>query len=79
MSRALRLQEVGSGIGHVHNALQLRHVQKSVLTAPWLHYPTHPWSTQARNLDGISRALLRLYSSPGPLTMGAALLAALRN
>lgn len=73
------LQDVGSGIGIVHNALFLDHVQKSVVRAPWTHHPTHLWSPSVRNLDATSRALLRFAAYPSLLSLSSTALAAMRG
>lgn len=37
-------QDVGSGIGYVHNTYLFDHPQKAVLHAPWTYFPQPLWS-----------------------------------
>lgn len=51
---SLCLQDIGSGVGFVHNTYMFDHPQKSVLRAPWTYSPQPLWSV---GQIGLSAAL----------------------
>lgn len=76
---ASAVQDVGSGIGMVHNTLLFDHVQKSVIYSPWIHYPTHLWSPNVRNLDATTYHALRFLAKPGLFGLSITAFQALRG
>lgn len=87
-------QQVGSGIGIVHNALLLANVERSVARGPFRPFPrslpgangggrftilpTPPWFVSARTGAQVSEGLTRFRARGGILTLVRTLLAALR-
>jgi aldehyde dehydrogenase (NAD(P)+) len=58
------LQDAQSGLGFVHNALMLEHVQKVVLRGPLRSFPKQFYYPSFRHLDGVARGLFD-YESTG--------------
>jgi len=57
------LQEVGSGIGTVHNTLLYDHPEKSVLYGPWVFAIRPFWWCDNRSLEDVSRHAMRFILS----------------
>ena len=88
------IQDVGSGIGVVHNALLLGHVERSVLRGPFRPFPRSlpvvngggrftilpkpPWFVTARTGAVVSEGLTRHRATGGILGLAKTLLQALR-
>lgn len=88
------LQDVGSGIGVVHNALLLDHVERSVLRGPFRPFPRSlpvvngggrftilpkpPWFVTARTGAVVSEGLTRHRATGGIVRLAKTLLQALR-
>ncbi|WP_194421454.1 aldehyde dehydrogenase family protein [Microbacterium abyssi] len=88
------LQDVGSGIGVVHNALLLDHVERSVLHGPFRPFPRSlpivngggrftilpkpPWFVTARTGAVVSEGLTRFRANGGMLGLLKTLVQALR-
>ncbi len=58
------LQDIGSGIGMVHNTFMLDHPQKGVVKAPFTIAPTPAWFFDNKNLVGLGIQLLKFEKSP---------------
>jgi acyl-CoA reductase-like NAD-dependent aldehyde dehydrogenase len=58
------IEDVGSGIGVVHNSYLLDYPEKSVLSAPFRLSPTPAWFYDNKNLVSFGKALVRYESSP---------------
>ncbi|MAG57927.1 MAG: NAD-dependent aldehyde dehydrogenase [Planctomycetes bacterium] len=59
-----RLDDIGSGIGVVHNALMLDHPERSVAHAPFRITPTPPWFADHQNLDALAKKALAFEARP---------------
>jgi acyl-CoA reductase-like NAD-dependent aldehyde dehydrogenase len=70
-------EEIGSGIGAVHNALLFDHPQKSVAWAPSVMAPTPPWFPDHQNLPAVGRKVTRFEASPSALDLPSLGLSAL--
>lgn len=57
------LQDAQSGIGFVHNALMLEHVQKVVLRGPLRSFPKQVYYPSHGHLEGLARALFEFEST----------------
>ena len=57
-------EEIGSGVGVVHNALLFDHPEKSVAWAPAVMRPTPPWFADHRNLPALGRRITRFEAAP---------------
>ena len=72
------LDNIGSGIGVVHNSFLFDHPEKSVLRAPFIIRPTPPWFHDHGKLAGLGEALVDFESAPSltklPKLVGNALL-----
>lgn len=75
----MTLQDIGSGIGTVHNAALYDNVEKSVMWSTWIQHPTHLWSSKVRNLDATTYHALRFLAYPGLWTLTATAVNALRG
>lgn len=73
-----RLNDVESGIGFVHNARLIDRPQKTVIRAPFIMFPTPPWSVFHRRSAEALRAAARFEADPGPGRFAALLGPALR-
>lgn len=85
------LQDVGSGIGIVHNALLLDHVERSVLRGPFRPFPrsigsrpfsilpTPPWFVTSRTGAQVSEGFTRFRMKPTLSGLVRTVLAALRS
>ncbi len=72
-------EEIGSGIGVVHNAMLFDHPQKSIVYAPFRIFPKPLWFFDHQNLLATAKALTALEASPSPLGVLRVALAALRG
>jgi aldehyde dehydrogenase (NAD(P)+) len=84
-------QDVGSGIGVVHNALLFSRAQKTVVRAPFAPFPRSfangemtilpkpPWFITHRRAAEAGRALVAYEASPSPLKLPPIFAAALRD
>jgi aldehyde dehydrogenase (NAD(P)+) len=57
------LQDAQSGIGFVHNALMLEHVQKVVLRGPLRSFPKQFYSATHRQVEQVARGLFDFEST----------------
>ncbi|UCF69560.1 MAG: aldehyde dehydrogenase [Acidobacteriota bacterium] len=73
-----RIEEIGSGLGVVHNALLFDHPQRSVVRAPFRMPFTPPWFADHRNLIALGRKITQFEADPSlrqlPGLLGSALL-----
>jgi aldehyde dehydrogenase (NAD(P)+) len=84
------LDDVGSGIGIVHNTSLFDKPQKTVVRAPFAPFPRSlrtgertllpipPWFVTHRRADAVGRAIFAYTAKPSPLRLVATVLAALR-
>lgn len=70
------LEDIGSGIGVVHNTMLLDHPQKSVIEAPFIIKPTPAWFTDGKNLPALGRKLVGYEHSPSWLRVPGVAIAA---
>jgi len=73
------LENVQSGIGWGHNALLLRHVEKTVLRAPLLPFPKPLWYPDHRTRAELARRFADFSAAHGPLKLANLAAAALRG
>lgn len=73
------LEDVGSGIGMVHNGAMVDHPEKSVLRLPFRVFPTPPWFYDHANLFETGRRLTRLETHGGTGAVLSLAVAALRG
>jgi acyl-CoA reductase-like NAD-dependent aldehyde dehydrogenase len=59
-----RLDDIGSGIGVVHNAMLFDYPQKSIVTGPFRMFPTPVWFTDHRTLHTLGRLATFFEASP---------------
>lgn len=83
-------EDVGSGIGVVHNAFLFDRPQKTVLRQPFAPFPrslgdgertllpTPPWFVTHRRADAVARKLFAFAAKPSPLRLAATAVAAMR-
>jgi len=71
-------EDVGSGLGVVHNSLLFDHPEKSVVYAPFRMWPTPVWFADHRNLSGVGRLMAAFERQPSWGRLPAILSAALR-
>jgi acyl-CoA reductase-like NAD-dependent aldehyde dehydrogenase len=70
-------QDVGSGIGNVHNTYLLDSVEKAVLEGPLISFPKPVWFTNHRKSVQVGQRLLALFHKPSPLRLPLLFAAAL--
>jgi aldehyde dehydrogenase (NAD(P)+) len=63
------LQDAQSGIGFVHNALMLEHIQKVVLRGPLRGFPKQFYYPSHRHLEPLARGLFDFESTGSPLAL----------
>ncbi len=63
------IENVGSGMGTVHNTYLLDHIEKTVLEGPLVNIPHPVWFPSHRNSVGVAQALIRLYHRPSVLRL----------
>ena len=73
------VQDVGSGIGAVHNTYLLDHPQKSIIEGPFKISPTPAWFYDHKNLVSFGKALFAYESSPSWINFFRVLFNALRG
>jgi hypothetical protein len=83
------LEDVGSGIGVVHNTLLLDGIERSVLRGPFRPFPrsltgggfsilpTPPWFVSSRTAAAVSEGLTRYQIGKSPAVLAATLIKAL--
>ena len=62
-----RLDDIGSGIGVVHNTHLFDHPQKSVVRAPFIMFPWPIWFADHRNLHELGRRAVAFEAAPSLL------------
>jgi aldehyde dehydrogenase family protein len=62
-------EQIGSGIGIVHNSLLFDHPQKSVARAPSILFPKPVWFADHRNLAALGRRAARFEGAPSLLAL----------
>jgi acyl-CoA reductase-like NAD-dependent aldehyde dehydrogenase len=62
-------EQIGSGVGIVHNSLLFDHPQKSVARAPSILFPKPVWFADHRNLPGLGRRAAHFEASPSLLAL----------
>jgi aldehyde dehydrogenase (NAD(P)+) len=84
------IDDVGSGIGVVHNAYLFDKPQKSVVRAPFAPFPRSlangehtllpvpPWFVTHRHADKVGRKLFAYTAKPSPLRLAATVMEAMR-
>jgi acyl-CoA reductase-like NAD-dependent aldehyde dehydrogenase len=72
------LDDIGSGIGFVHNARLIDRPEKTVIRAPFIHVPKPTWSAFHRNADKAVELATRFESAPSVVKLPALLAAAVR-
>jgi acyl-CoA reductase-like NAD-dependent aldehyde dehydrogenase len=73
------LQNIGSGIGFVHNTYLFDRPQKSIVYAPFRIFPTPAWFATHKNLLAMSKHLLKFEADPTWQNLPAVIMAALRG
>ncbi len=73
------LDDIGSGIGFVHNSYLFDQPQKSVAYAPFRIFPTPAWFATHQNLLGMARQLLKFEAYPSWQNLPGVVMAALRG
>jgi hypothetical protein len=58
------LEDIGSGIGTVHNTLMFEHPQKSVIRGPFKIAPKPPWFSTHANAAAVAQRLTRYEYKP---------------
>jgi hypothetical protein len=74
-----RLDDIGSGIGVVHNTMLFDHPQKSVVRGPFRLWPTPVWFADHRNLADLGRRATFFEASPSWLGLPAVALAGMKG
>jgi acyl-CoA reductase-like NAD-dependent aldehyde dehydrogenase len=59
------LQNAQSGLGFGHNSLGLPHVEKTVLRAPLVQFPTPLWYPNHRSLQRLAKRFVEFEAKPG--------------
>jgi hypothetical protein len=72
------LDDVGSGIGFVHNTLMFDRPQKSVLWGPFTLIPKPPWFSTHRHGDVAARRMAAFEAAPSVSRLAALAIAAAR-
>lgn len=73
------LEDVGSGIGVVHNSFLFDHVEKSVVRAPFRIKPTPPWFADHKNIVALARKLTWFEAAPSWFKLPGVVLAAVKG
>eukprot|EP00042_Codosiga_hollandica_P049285 m.569840 g.569840 ORF g.569840 m.569840 type:complete len:589 (-) comp57843_c0_seq2:111-1877(-) len=63
------LDNVGSGIGFVHNALMFDHPQKSVVYAPFKIFPKPVWFASHKKIQEVGRRVAVMSADPSLLSL----------
>ncbi|RAL23509.1 aldehyde dehydrogenase [Lujinxingia litoralis] len=72
-------QDIGSGIGVVHNTFLFDRPQKSVVRGPFKSFPKPPWFVTTKNTAAVAEQLTRFELNPGALRFAGVLTRALRG
>lgn len=72
------LEDVGSGIGVVHNTLMFDRPLKSVVWGPFIVHPKPPWFTTHRRAHVVGRRMASFEASPSVWRLPGIALAAMR-
>ncbi|TXD37561.1 aldehyde dehydrogenase [Lujinxingia vulgaris] len=72
-------QDIGSGIGVVHNTFLFDKPQKSVIRGPFKAFPKPPWFVTTKNTAKIAERLTRFELNPGLARFAGVLTQALRG
>jgi Aldehyde dehydrogenase family len=73
------LDNIGSGIGCVHNTYLFDRPQKSVFYAPFRIFPTPIWFATHRNLRSLAQKLIKFEAAPSWASLVPVVLAAVRG
>ena len=73
------LQDIGSGVGTVHNTLMIPRPERAVIHGPFFMSPRPPWFVTHRGGKEIGRALTRFEHRPSLLRLGPTLYHALKG
>ena len=73
------LEDVGSGIGVVHNTYLFDRPQKSVIRGPFKVFPKPAWFANHRTSHEVGKKLTDFHHSPSPLKVPSILFSALRG
>jgi len=71
------LDDVGSGIGVVHNSFLFDHPEKSVVRAPFQIKPKPVWFYNHRTLSHVAEAMMHFESAPSPIKLPKIIIPAL--
>lgn len=74
-----RIDNVGSGIGVVHNTMLFDHPQKSVVRGPFRLWPTPVWFADHKNLADLGRRATFFEANPTWLGLPAVALSGMRG
>lgn len=73
------LDNIGSGIGVVHNTFLFKNPQKSVIWGPFTMTPLPPWFSTHRNAQNVARKILKFEHAPSYCKIPGIAVAALRG
>lgn len=73
------LDNIGSGIGFVHNTFLFKHPQKTVIWGPFTMSPLPPWFSTHKNSPNVARKMMAFESAPSFLKIPPVVLAALKG
>jgi len=73
------VEDIGSGIGFVHNGRLIDRPQKSVVWAPFRQFPKPPWFVSHRNTNKALRRFAEFETKPGAVALTRVALASLRG
>ena len=73
------LDDIGSGIGFVHNARLVDHPQKTVVRAPFIPFPKPPWSVFHRRSASVMRRVSAFEADPSPWRLPGIVLRAMAS
>ena len=72
-------EDIQSGIGHIHNTLMFRGVEKSVIRAPWKSPVTPMWFHDNCNHESLANAVVSFQTSPNMVDFTRVALAAVQG
>ena len=72
-------QDIGSGIGVVHNTFLFDRPQKSVVRGPFKAFPSPPWFVTNKHTAAVAERLTRFELNPGLLRFAGVLSQAIRG
>jgi hypothetical protein len=73
------IEDIGSGIGCVHNSYLFDRPQKSIVFAPFRIFPTPVWFATHKHRLGMAKQLLKFEANPTWQNLPALIFAALRG